>query len=345
MKKVFLIRADASAKMGMGHLMRTLALGQMLLDAACEVHFATIAHNAEMIERLRAENFSVHLLNAPFSEGTDATSLVHIARSISASWIVVDGYHFSGTYEKFVQGEVPNAKILTIDDVPRIHHSSDVLLCQNYGAQNLSFSTEVSTQKLLGLEFLLLRREFKKARSEAQSASEHPTKRLLVTLGGGTPQGDNANLKIAKALFDLDENQLEVVYIAGKMSANKAELKKCLNPNHRLLDYCDDMALEMSRADFAIVAGGSSMWELMYLGVPFLAVALTEAQRCYVEMLAEHKLCLNLGPHTTLEPSYVKSAVARMLDDSKLPAEFRRRYADLIKPKSLGKRLLQVLIS
>jgi spore coat polysaccharide biosynthesis predicted glycosyltransferase SpsG len=166
-----------------------------------------------------------------------------------------------------------------------------------------------------------------------------------VTLGGGTPQADCANLKIAKALFDLDANQFEVVFIAGKMSVNKAELKKCINPNHRLVGYCEDIALEMSLADFAIVAGGSSMWELMYLGVPFLAVALTEAQKSYVEMLAEHKLCLNLGPHTSLESSLVKSAVTQLLGDLTLQTEFRRRYADLVKPESLGKRLLHVLVS
>jgi spore coat polysaccharide biosynthesis predicted glycosyltransferase SpsG len=309
------------------------------------VHFATIAHNVEMIERLKAENFSVHLISAPFSEGADATALAHIGRSISASWIVVDGYHFSGAYEKAVRDGVPSARILRIDDLPRIHHSADVLLSQNFGAQNMDFSTEVSTQKLLGLEFLLLRREFRKARSEAKSAATHSPKRLLVTLGGGTPQGDIAHLKIARALFDLDASQLEVVYIAGRMSANKAELKKCISPNHRLLEFCDDMAKEMSQADFAIVAGGSSMWELMYLGVPFLAVALTEDQKAYIGMLAEQKLCLNLGLHTSLEPTYVKSGVNRFLSDSTLTTEFKHRYADLVKPESLGKRLLQVLLS
>lgn len=345
LKKVFLIRADATAEMGIGHLMRTIALGQMLQDAACEVHFATIAHNAEMIQGLQAENFSVHLMSAPFSEGDDASSLARIGRGISASWIVIDGYHFSATYEKKVQEAVASARILRIDDLPRIHHSADVLLSQNFGAQNLNFSTEVSTQKLLGLEFLLLRREFRKARSEAKRSATHTPKRLLVTLGGGTPQGDIASLKIARALFDLDACQLEVVYIAGRMSANKAELKKCISPNHRLLDFCDDMAREMSQADFAIVAGGSSMWELMYLGVPFSAVALTEDQKAYIELLAEHRLCLNLGLHTTLEPTCVKSAVTRFLSDSTLTTEFKHRYADLVKPESLGKRLLQVLLS
>ena len=325
--------------------MRTLALGQMLQDADCVVHFATIAHNAEMINRLVAEKFLVHFLSAPFSEGSDAASLAHIARSISASWIVIDGYHFTGTYEQTVQEEVPSAKIMTIDDVPRIHYSSDVLLCQNYGAQNMVFSTEVSTQKLLGLEFLLLRREFKKVRSQAQGSSTHISKRLLVTIGGGTPQSDRANLKIAQALSGLDAYPLEVVFIAGKMSANTVELKACLNPNHRFLEFSDDMAREMSQADFAIVAGGSSMWELMYMGVPFLAVSLTEAQKSYIEMLAEDKLCLNLGPHTSLESSLVKSAVNQLLGDSTLQTEFRRRYADLVKPESLGKRLLQVLVS
>ena len=339
------MRADASNEIGAGHLMRTLALGQMLQDAACEVHFATIAHNSDMIERLKAENFAVHLLDAPFSEGSDAASVAHIARIISASWIVIDGYHFSGTYEKTVKEKVPGTKILAIDDMPRTHHTADVLLSQNYGAHNMKFSTEVSTQKLMGLEFLLLRREFKKARSEAQSISKRVTKRLLVTLGGGTPQGDIANLQIARALYDLDTNQLEVVYYAGKMSANKAELEKCLNPNHCLLDFSDDIAREMSLADFAIVSGGSSMWELMYLGVPFLAVALTEAQKGYIEMLAEHKLCLNLGTYASLEPTYVKRAVTRLLGNSMLQSEFSCRYAELVKPERLGMRLVEILTS
>jgi spore coat polysaccharide biosynthesis predicted glycosyltransferase SpsG len=209
----------------------------------------------------------------------------------------------------------------------------------------MDFSTEVWTQKLLGLEFLLLRREFKKARSETLNASVHSPKRLLVTLGGGTSQGDIANLKIAQALSDLDSNQLEVVFVAGKMSVNKAELKNLLKPNHRLLDFSNNMAHEMSQADFAIVSGGSSMWELMYLGVPFLAVALTEAQKAYIELLVEHKLCLNLGLHTTLEPSFVSSAVSRLLNDRTLLTEFRYRYADLVNSESNGKRLLQVLNS
>lgn len=344
-KKVFLIRADASAAMGMGHIMRTIALGQMLQDAKCEVHFATIAYNAEIIERLKAEFFIVHLLNAPFSEASDAASLAEIARDISATWIVVDGYHFSGSYEKTVKHEVISSKILTIDDVPRTHHSADVLLCQNFGAHSMNFITEVSTQKLLGLEYLLLRREFKKAQSEARIYSKHLPKRILVTLGGGTPQGDRANLKIARALSDFDANQVEVIFIAGKMSTNKAELNKCLSRNHRLLDSSDSMAREMSQADIAIVAGGTSMWELMYLGVPFLAVALTEAQKDYIELLAEHKLCLNLGGYEGLQPTYVKTAVTRLLVDSMLQKECKRRYSDLIKPEMLGKKLLNILMA
>jgi spore coat polysaccharide biosynthesis predicted glycosyltransferase SpsG len=287
----------------------------------------------------------VHLLNAPFTEANDAASLAHIARNISAAWIVVDGYHFSGSYDKTVQGEVMGSKVLTIDDVPRTHHSADVLLCQNFGACSMNFSTEVSTQKLLGLEFLLLRREFKKAQSEVRIYSKHLPKRILVTLGGGTPQGDSANLKIARALADLDANQVEIVFIAGKLSANKSELNKCISGNHRLLDSSDNMAREMSQADIAIVAGGTSMWELMYMGIPFLAVALTEAQKEYIELLAEHKLCLNLGGYDSMKPTYVKDAVTRLLVDSTLQKECKRRYSDLIKPEMLGKRLLNILMT
>ena len=57
--KSLLIRADADTRMGSGHLMRMMALGQAWGDAGGAVSFVVRCPLAPLLERLRAENVQV----------------------------------------------------------------------------------------------------------------------------------------------------------------------------------------------------------------------------------------------------------------------------------------------
>jgi UDP-2,4-diacetamido-2,4,6-trideoxy-beta-L-altropyranose hydrolase len=345
MTKTFLMRADASAQIGAGHLMRTIALGQMLFDAGHSVHFATIPADFDFIARLKGEGFFVHLFRQPFSATEDADSLVELAKQIDASWIIIDGYYFLGSYEKVIKDSLPAVSLMRIDDVPRVHHFADLLLSQNFGAEKMSFSTEPATKKMLGLEFLLLRREFREALAAINLNSKGRTQRLLVTLGGGTVETDAANLKIAEILSIVDASDLKITFIGGKMSASRQKIGGFLKSGQTFMEHTDSMAMEIAHADLAIVSGGSSMWEVMFLGVPFLAVSLTQAQDRYLRSLQEQKLCIHLGYFSDLNPLTVINAIYKLRDDFKLQYEYKSRYAKLIDSKNLGKHLIDVLTS
>ena len=58
----------------------------------------------------------------------------------------------------------------------------------------------------------------------------------------------------------------------------------------------------MFKSDLAIVSGGSTMWELLHMRVPFLSIPLNKAQQGYLEFLEKENLCDNLGWHEQLTP-------------------------------------------
>ncbi len=100
-----LVRADADAHMGTGHLMRCLALVQAWQDAGGRAAFLTSCRLQELNARITAENAKVETLSAHPGTDADAEETWHTARWYGAGWIVLDGYHFSGDFQRQVRHE------------------------------------------------------------------------------------------------------------------------------------------------------------------------------------------------------------------------------------------------
>ena len=90
------IRADASPSIGIGHLMRCLALAQAWQDRGGAVTFVTAPGQPALMARFVREGFAVHELKSPPGTLTDATET--LATAASAGWLVVDGYQFRTDY-------------------------------------------------------------------------------------------------------------------------------------------------------------------------------------------------------------------------------------------------------
>ena len=342
--KTFLIRVDASPQMGSGHFMRMLALAQMLSDNGQKVHFATIIKDTESLAILASQKFKIHLLSSPFSEIYDVISLVDLAKENNANWIVVDGYHFTSNYEKSVKEKLPNVRLMRVEDVPTIHHFADILLSPNYDSESMEFSAEPYTLKLLGLKFLLLRREFYRDGVGPEFGPQLNSQRLLITLGGGTPQADVANLKLAEILSDIEIDDLAVTLVSGRLSQNADRLKKKLKSGHTFFTHCDNMANQIKQANIAIVSGGSTMWELMYMGIPFLTIALTRVQDDYLKKMHKKNLCIHLGYFSDIDPIEVRQSILKFIDNLSLQAEFKKNYLEIFGEKNHGKSLLDLLL-
>ncbi|MBX3054996.1 MAG: UDP-2,4-diacetamido-2,4,6-trideoxy-beta-L-altropyranose hydrolase [Anaerolineae bacterium] len=302
MSHTLLIRADGGTQMGTGHLMRCLALAQGWQEKGGEVLFVLAWETTAIEERLRQEGMQVaHLVGVEAGSEGDAAATAVLARQHHAWWIVVDGYHFGGAYQKQIKDA--GFSLLFIDDNAHAdHYYADLVLNQNIYAQaRLYQAREPYTRLLLGTSFVLLRREFWPWRGWQRPMPE-VARHLLVTLGGS--DSDNVTLKVIEALRQL-VGEWEAVIVVGGQNPHYHKLATAVgdDPRFHLRQNVLNMPELMAWADLAIAASGSTCWELAFMGLPSLFIVLAENQALLADGLATEGAGINLGwfHHLTTE--------------------------------------------
>ena len=106
-------------------------------------------------------------------------------RPRSAAWIIVDGYHFNAAYQQALRAA--GLRLLVLDHFGHCtHYSANIVLNPNSNASESYYaSRERTTRLLLGLPFVLLRREFTRWIDESRTTAA-VANRLLVSMGGAT---------------------------------------------------------------------------------------------------------------------------------------------------------------
>jgi UDP-2,4-diacetamido-2,4,6-trideoxy-beta-L-altropyranose hydrolase len=264
-QNLLLIRADAGSEIGTGHVMRCLALAQAWQDAGGQAVFATTAEVSGVEQRLSSEGFAVERIAAQPSTRDDAALTGRLARDLSATFTVLDGYRFGAEYQRSLKDS--GQKILFIDDYGHAeHYFADYVLDQNSNANEEFYrNREPNAQLLLGTEYVLLRREFRAWREWKRDFPE-TARKLLVTLGGADP--GNITLRIIQALKRVRVEGLETTVLVGAANPYWATLGSAArgDTSIRLVHNVANVPNEMARADVAIIAAGGTLWELLFMG-------------------------------------------------------------------------------
>src|SRR5262249_16949201 len=207
-----LIRADAGARMGTGHLMRCLALAQAWQDAGGSCVFLAAELPAALEDRLARGGLPVRRALAEPGSGADAEQTFRLARAIGAEWVVVDGYRFGTSFQRALKQA--GLWVLAIDDYGHCdHYHADLVLNQNLHAEEAPYHRrEPSTRLLLGTDYVLLRREFLPYR-DWERAIAGVGRKVLVTVGGADPE--NITERVVPALDLVPVEGLEAVVVVG----------------------------------------------------------------------------------------------------------------------------------
>jgi UDP-2,4-diacetamido-2,4,6-trideoxy-beta-L-altropyranose hydrolase len=298
--KTLLIRVDSDKNIGAGHVMRCLALAQAWRDNGGQVLFVLATKVLSLEARLVAEGMQVIHLSADIGSEEDARQTVQLARQFAVDWLILDGYHFDEDYQRALKQA--DLRVLCIDDYGHAnYYYADWILNQNISADELYYMNRESyTRLLLGSRYVLLRKEFFAWRSW-QHEIVPVARKVLVTLGGSDP--DNATAQIFRALRDLNLLDLEVRILVGPMNPNLDALRLAVGDagsTFQLLTSATNIPELMAWADLAISGGGSTFWELAFMGVPTLVVVLAENQLGIAESLAGKRIIANLGWHQQL---------------------------------------------
>jgi len=279
-----IIRADASSAIGTGHVMRCLALAEAWQETGGVVFFVSAFDTPALEDRLKNE--AIQILHITHEAGTigDANETALLAHEHGAEWIVVDGYHFGLEYQKTIKNS--GLSLLFIDDYGHAdHYYADIVLNQNISA-DMSFYPiyEPYTRFLLGTKYALIRKEFL-IWSGWHREIPNVARKILVTLGGSDPA--NVTLKVIDAVRMVDPDGLEVKVVVGGSNPHFDLIHKKVKDlaNFTLIKNAENMPDLMAWADVAISAGGSTCWELAFMGVPSIMIPIAKNQELAIKEL------------------------------------------------------------
>ena len=310
-----ILRADANARIGIGHLMRSLALAQTWRSLGGHAILATTGSADNLPHSVQSGEIELASLPSSYPDPADISAVLGLLQKWPKPWVCCDGYDFDSGYTQLLSREARG--VVVIDD--RAHqkfYRADVIVNQNIFAERLKYNCDPSARLLLGPRYALLRREFLQWANSRGTAVDR-AKRVLVSMGGGDP--DNQTLKVLRSLRRLQVSDLEVKAIVGLHNPHYEQLRteaERPGPGRVELVYNPaDIPSLMAWADIAISAGGSTCWELCFMGVPILVMELIDNQTGVVEGLADAGVAVNVGHFQNVTEDLLTRKIGNLLYD------------------------------
>lgn len=304
-----LVRADGGADIGMGHVMRCLALAEGLGERGAAVSFLTRAEPA-VLARIAAHGWDAVTLPPGADPGAEAAALVARASAIDARAAVVDVQGFPAQAQACVRAA--GLRLTMLDDLGGAGFQADVVLNPNVDARTEAYAAAPHTTLLLGPRYALLRRQF--VGRPAPPAA--PAPRVLVTMGGG--DADNATLRALREA-DALEAAFNVDVLLGPAfphgEAVEAAARRARHPVRIHRDPSDPAGV-MVGATVAVSAAGSTCLELAHLGVPAILLVLADNQAGNAAGLDRAGCARSLGDVTRLSGDRLREALATLLADA-----------------------------
>jgi len=304
-------RADASLKMGSGHVMRCLTLADALRLQGIKCSFICREHPGNLIELIRGKGFPVEALPLPAAQASDIGSLSHLSElshsswlgvsqhrdardstsvidQLQPDWLIIDHYALDERWEKALASHCRN--IMVIDDLADRSHQCQVLLDQTFQRNPMDYALLVPKECVLlcGSQYALLRPEFTELRPHSlQRRQIVQLKNILVTMGG--VDKDNVTGQVLDALAGSGlPDDCKITVVMGSTApwledVRRRAMRMSLPTEVRV--GVSDMAQLMADSDLAIGAAGGTSWERCCLGLPTIMIVLAENQKAIAQAL------------------------------------------------------------
>lgn len=257
-----LLLTEGGSEIGFGHITRCLSIYQAFEEQGVDP--LMIVKGDRSIERLlRDFNF---LLSDWMEEGT----LENLLKNTDI--VFIDSYLAPYEVYSFVSKRV---KICAYyDDFMRLDYPEGIVVNGNIYATEIDYPRRKHITYLLGTKYLPLRKPFwdvpnKEIRNKVEE--------VLITFGGSDMR--NITPAVLRAVRD-EFPKLRKTVVIGKGFRNVDEIRETMDDRTELVFYPDAEKIKelMLRADIAISGGGQTLYELARVGVPTVAVAVSENQ-------------------------------------------------------------------
>ena len=329
--KRLVLRADGSSAIGMGHVMRCMALAQMLKQ---ELLIGFAIHEPDSAVKQMMANAQIPLMEIPTRLDTG------YAADFDA--IVLDGYWFDNEYVQALKAM--GKKVIQIDDFAGREFFADLVL--NH-ALNVDYSASVfhGGRLLAGSRYALLRQEFLDPPPATQRTG---LKTLLLNMGGADPA--NYTLRLLEAIQNTQHPWSAICVIIGSAYPHGEALSAFVS-SHPDLNIevksslsASGMAALMAEASLFICPASTVAYEAMAVKVPMACFMTADNQKNIYEGLLAAQAVLGLGDISRQNGQELKHSVEMAFSNFSLALSYLRHQEQLIDGRS-GERIRQEVLS
>lgn len=275
----FLIRADATRKMGVGHVLRCISLAQEMLNMGCEIVFVgdttEISWLSEQVSRfgfLQSFKTSLEFLG-------DRSEYILILDSyvIPKEDLFITKSKWKGVIA-FVDEETPN-------------YEADLYIGALISPDWITRNKIPEENLLKGFEFLPIRKslqEIKKTLSLDKILSSKIEKnkvKTIIVVGGGADANDFCG-HIAKILMQIELDFRALLFTNSIFSADE---------RFSFLEIGSELDRSLPEADIIFTTCGTSVWEFLYLGIPMGFAQAAQNQNRNCQILSTIEGCTEIG--------------------------------------------------
>ena len=284
---MYYFRADGSAATGAGHLMRCLTVAQELQKKLIhpeEVCF--LCAEEASAELLRSRKMPVQVLKTDPADLEGELPVLETLPGDRTSVFLVDSYYVTDAY---LSGLKRFGRVFLLDDMQQHAFPADGVINYNLFASEEKYRELYGTKipQYLGAPYVPVRQQFCKASADYELADRVTD--LLITTGGG--DRDNIAGEILEELCEhcLKDRKVRYHLVVGKFNPNRDRLEQYAAEHPEVILHCDvqDMAGLMAQCQLAVTAGGTTIYELAVLGVPFVCFSYAENQEGLTEWIGK----------------------------------------------------------
>jgi len=282
-----LFRCDGSVKLGMGHVVRCLALADHLKENYdCNIKFAM--RKSELGIKKIKETYPVLESNEKgFSYKEWLTDCIEKTK---ANVLIMDMRDGLTREELTTIKKKIRIEVVTIDDPEDKRLEAELAFYPSVPQLEKLNWTKFEGKLYVGWEYVILRKEF----SISYSKNKNPVPKILISMGATDEK--NMTCFVLNALNEIKEKFIAII-IVGIGYPHIKELENKLNSvnfQFKLHKNPDKIAKVMSQTDFAVISFGQTAYELAALKVPAIYLCLTD------DHFESSKLFMNEGIGTSL---------------------------------------------
>lgn len=310
-------RVEGNSTIGLGHLMRCLALAQHGVRRNFKVSFLMTAQSRKQAKQREDWVGDIYILD----ENENQTETIRrFCREMHVDFIVIDGYQFSSATRASLASclKSENVIIVAIDDNNDLGALyADCIINSNSHAQSLDYVlSEPTAHCLLGEKFRILRREFFLTQQQRENALILDKRQTLTIVLGGADT-TNLSYRLADAINAVSGN-IPITIITGSAFKDIHLLNQLASndPNVTHLHNVQNVADVFLASRLVVSAGGSTQYELQALCTPALLLIVADNQQQASEQSQREGKAWAYNMQKDTDINDIVSQVLTLWDDS-----------------------------